>query len=234
MADNNSESSCKTNGDENNKCPIAESAEDFTQFQFREYENISQAHFKTNEVLATFYRYFLLITAIPVTTVGLALLNFSDDGFSREARVLAYTIFGVTSTLLSLIGAAVISYIEGLRLDAILYARTVNSIRKFFFKKPGADCFGDPVLPVREDKPSYRGFGSGFIIYHACAVMNGIYFGTGLLAFVIDKGAEVHELTVECWQWVFAFMGFLVLMAIQMYLRHRWISEKEARSTNCQ
>jgi hypothetical protein len=27
----------------------------FTQFQLKEYENISQAHFKTNEVLATFY-----------------------------------------------------------------------------------------------------------------------------------------------------------------------------------
>ena len=26
--------------------------DDFTQFQLKEYENISQAHFKTNEVLA--------------------------------------------------------------------------------------------------------------------------------------------------------------------------------------
>ena len=35
--------------------------DDFTQFQLKEYENISQAHFKTNEVLATFYRYSKII-----------------------------------------------------------------------------------------------------------------------------------------------------------------------------
>ncbi len=74
----------------------------FSQFQLKEYENISQAHFKTIEVLATFYRYFLLITAISITTVGLALLNFSKDGISEEGRILAFLIFGVSAVLLSL------------------------------------------------------------------------------------------------------------------------------------
>ena len=127
MADDASETPSNTSSRDDDTHSNPELPDDFTQFQFREYENISQAHFKTNEVLATFYRYFLLITVIPITTVGLALLNFSDGGISQEGRILAYFIFGISSVLLSLIGAAVISYIEGLRLDAILYARTVNS-----------------------------------------------------------------------------------------------------------
>ena len=218
-----------TASDENGKPKIGQLTDDFTQFQIKEYENISQAHFKTNEVLATFYRYFLLITAIPITTIGLALLNFSDGGISPEGRFLAYLIFGVSAVLLSLIGAAVISYIEGLRLDAILYARTVNSIRKFFFEKPGVKSFGEPLLPISRDKPSYDGFGASFIIYHACAVMNSVYFGVGLLAFVLDKKTELQDLKVECYQWVVAIGGFLVLMSIQIFLRRRLISEKRVK-----
>ena len=211
---------------ENGAPAMDELTDDFTQFQLKEYENISQAHFKTNEVLATFYRYFLLITAIPITTIGLALLNFSDGGISQEGRILAYLIFGVSAVLLSLIGAAVISYIEGLRLDAILYARTVNSIRKFFFGKPGAECFGEPVLPTSRDKPSYDGFGASFLIYHACAVMNSFYFGAGLLAFMLDKSSQLQNLKVESCQWVVAVVGLVSLMIIQIFVRRRLISDK--------
>ena len=39
-------------------------------FQLREYENISTAHFKTNEMIVAFYRYYLLIMALPVTFLG--------------------------------------------------------------------------------------------------------------------------------------------------------------------
>ena len=229
MGENASETPSKSTTDENGAPPVQDLSADFTQFQLKEYENISQAHFKTNEVLATFYRYFLLVTAIPITTVGLALLNFSDRGISPEGRILAYLIFGISAALLSSIGAAVIAYIEGLRLDAILYARTVNSIRKFFFEKPGGDCFGKPVLPTDRDKPSYDGFGASATIYHACAVMNAVYFGAGMLAFFVDKGPKLQDLRIECWQWGVAAGGFLVLMSIQIYLRRRLISDKKKK-----
>ena len=122
--------------------------DDFTQFQLKEYENISQAHFKTNEVLATFYRYYLLITAIPITTIGLALLRLSEGNILDESRIIAYYTFGISTVILSIVGAAVVTYIEGLRLDAILYARVVNSIRDYFFKLNTSNKFGPPILHV--------------------------------------------------------------------------------------
>jgi len=160
--------------------------DDFTQFQLKEYENISQAHFKTNEVLATFYRYFLLIAAIPLTAVGIAMINLADNGIGDEGRLLGYVFFGVSTLLLSIVGAAVIGYIEGLRLDSILYARVVNSIRAYFFTLQQGDTFGKPVLPTNKAKPSYDGFGAGFIMYFACATLNATYSAVGALALSLD------------------------------------------------
>lgn len=203
-----------------------EASDIFSEFQIKEYENISQAHFKTNEVLATFYRYYLLITAIPITTVGLALLNFSKDGLNEEGRILAFFIFGVSTVLLSLVGAAVISYIEGLRLDSILYARVVNSIRDFFFTKPGAADFGNSVLPRNKEKPSYDGFGASYIIYHACALLNSTYFASGVLVLMLDKTVQLQQLQVSNCQWAIAAICFGVLMVAQILIRRRLVVDK--------
>ena len=48
---------------------------DFSDFQLKEYENISQAHFKTNEMIAAFFRYYLLLMAIPMSTLGAAIIS---------------------------------------------------------------------------------------------------------------------------------------------------------------
>ena len=226
MVDNASEAPSQRTAGDNGASAMRDLNDDFTRFQLKEYENISQAHFKTNEVLATFYRYFLLITAIPITTIGLALLNFSNDGISQEGRILAFLIFGVSAVLLSVIGAAVISYIEGLRLNAIVYAKVVNSIRDYFFKKPGAGLFGEPVLPTSIDKPSYDGFGASFLIYHVCAFMNSAYFGAGLLALMLDKSLSLENLKIEICQWAVAVAGFLSFMVVQIVVRRRLISDK--------
>lgn len=212
--------------DPSGECQYDDDKDYFTQFQLKEYENISQAHFKTNEVLATFYRYFLLIAAIPITAIGIALINLSDDGIGAEGRFLAYTIFGVSMLLLSVVGAAVIAYIEGLRLDAILYARVVNSIRNYFFKLPGAENFGKPVLPIRKDKPSYGGFGAGFIIYFACALMNSAYFGAGVLALMLDHFTSLVDTEITVGQMWGTGIAVTIMFAGQAYVRSRLLKGK--------
>ena len=203
--------------------------DDFTQFQLKEYENISQAHFKTNEVLATFYRYFLLITAIPITTIGLALMNLPDDGISEERRFLRILIFGVSALVLSLVGAAVISYIEGLRLDAILYARVVNSIRDYFFKMPSSEKFGPSVLPTQRDKPSYGGFGASFVMYFVCAAMNSAYFAAGILALSIDRSVPLASLEVTKGHWIGALVIFVLMTFLQAIVRRRLVRDKSKK-----
>jgi hypothetical protein len=193
--------------------------DDFTQFQLKEYENISQAHFKTNEVLATFYRYFLLIAAIPLTAVGIAMVNLADNGIGDEGRLLGYVFFGVSTLLLSIVGAAVIGYIEGLRLDSILYARVVNSIRAYFFKLQKGDAFGTPVLPTERTKPSYDGFGAGFIMYFACAILNATYSAVGALALTLDHTTPLVNVELTSRQWGIIVGSFLVMFVIQIAIR---------------
>lgn len=219
MADNPAETPPSDSASENAAPAPGTPRDDFTEFQLREYENISQAHFKTHEVLATFYRYFLLVTAIPITAIGLALVNVSDAEFGTERRLLAYYLFCVSTLLLSVVGVAVIAYIEGLRLDALLYARVVNSIRHFFFRKPGAETFGGAVLPTSRDVPSYDGFGAGSIIYYACALMNSTYFGAGWLALMQDKSTPLQDVKIGGCPLVVALGAWLFLMIAQIGIR---------------
>ncbi|MEE4540338.1 MAG: hypothetical protein V2J51_17825 [Erythrobacter sp.] len=200
--------------------------DDFTQFQLKEYENISQAHFKTNEVLATFYRYFLLIAAIPMTAVGIAMINLADNGIGDEGRLLGYIFFGVSTLLLSVIGAAVVSYIEGLRLDSILYARVVNSIRAYFFSLQNSEKFGKSVLPTDRTKPSYDGFGAGYTIYFACATLNASYSAVGVLALSLDHTTPLVDVTLTSCQWGIVAAAFVIMFGTQVIIRQRLLSGK--------
>ena len=205
--------------------------DEFTQFQLREYENISQAHFKTNEVQATFYRYFIIITAIPITTIGLALMNLSGKTVDDEARILAHFILGGSAVLLSAFGVAVIAYIESLRLDTILYARVVNSIRSYFFKSEKASEFGLPVLPTDEEKPGFDGFGAGFIIYYTCSAMNAAYFAVGVLVLSMNRNIPLTEATITKCQWFATlaaiFGAMIVQIAVRWYLI--WVKKRAAK-----
>lgn len=201
----------------------------FTQFQLKEYENISQAHFKTNEVLATFYRYFLLIVTIPLTAVGIAMINMADNGIQDEGRFIGYIFFGVSTLLLSVIGAAVIGYIEGLRLDAILYARVVNSIRAYFFTLQSGDKFGNPVLPMDRTKPSYEGFGAGFIMYFACATLNASYSAVGALALTLDHATPLMNVGLTSRQKGIAVAAFIIMFGIHIVIRLKLLEGKSKK-----
>lgn len=52
---------------------------DFSDFQIKEYENISQAHFKTNEMVSAFFRYYIIVMAIPISSVGAAIFGKIDS-----------------------------------------------------------------------------------------------------------------------------------------------------------
>jgi len=92
-------------------------------------------------VLATFYRYFLLITAIKITTVAVAFVHSTGDTVEHSGSPVAFLVTGGVGAVFALVGVGMLAYIEGLRLDAILYARWVNSIRRHFYgKKEASDC----------------------------------------------------------------------------------------------
>lgn len=126
----------------------------FDEFQLNEYNNISEAHFKTIEAISSFFKYYLTIIALPITLFSLYFeIDRSipqNNDFDMAIRLLSFSI--------SIIGFLMLLYIINLKLDSILYARTVNSIRKYFYDSSNGhveDKIKIRVLPQNSSQPPY-------------------------------------------------------------------------------
>jgi hypothetical protein len=109
-------------------------AKEFTNFQLEEYKNISNAHFEANKQIVIFFRYFLIIAAAPAAIF----IWFGDSGnllknlLSSNDNIQLNIFVGCFLILISIIGFLSCCYLMSINFDSILYARTVNGIRKFF------------------------------------------------------------------------------------------------------
>lgn len=120
----------------------------FEGFLTSEYENIAQAHFKSIETISQFFRYYLLIMSIPLSAVALVAQQafVSPNRSYIKSFFLNHNFFPFLILLLvSLIGVGIFCYIVNIRLDTVLYARTVNGIRKYYYDKFDED----PNLKLR-------------------------------------------------------------------------------------
>ncbi|MFZ1805788.1 MAG: hypothetical protein WAU36_01120 [Cyclobacteriaceae bacterium] len=95
------------------------------EFLFKEYENISRAHFEAQKQFALFFRYYTIFFSVPI--VLLALLKDSNGFMTIE-------MFGVLLIILGIIGFLFYLVTIDLKHDAVLYARTVNGVRYYFLQ----------------------------------------------------------------------------------------------------
>ena len=120
------------------------------QFLKSEYDRVSEAHFKSIEAISTFFRYYLLIMAVPGAAVAaLVQLGLVD----RLMRPLTLCLLVV-----GLVGLGVCAYVSNLRLDTLLYARTINGIRKAYYAEwdiPLEEKIRLRVLPWSPSRPEY-------------------------------------------------------------------------------
>jgi uncharacterized HAD superfamily protein len=104
----------------------------FNKYLLSEYENIAEAHFRTIGAISAFFRYYLLIAAFPMTLLGV-LIGFSLSLSLRRILSTFGLLFSTIFFLVAIVGLFVLLYVISLRMDAILYSRTVNGIRKYFY-----------------------------------------------------------------------------------------------------
>lgn len=122
-----------------------------TQFLLQEYSNIAQAQFKTIDTMSSFFENYLLIMSVPVTVALLPLSSLNIDDIR--------TFGAIALALISLVGLLVLFYVANLRMDATLYARTINALRKHFYDRlPGDFSSGlaTRVLPQTHTQPPYH------------------------------------------------------------------------------
>jgi hypothetical protein len=130
----------------------------FDEFQKEEYKNISNAHFESNKQIGIFFRYFLLIASAPAVIFlwfgkqGTIITDLLNGKYINDSLFVGFFLI-----VISVIGILSCFYLISFRMDSILYARTVNGIRKYFYHKfkPGDESH-IRVLPKQTNQPPYK------------------------------------------------------------------------------
>ena len=195
------------------------SNKDFSDFLLTEYENIAAAFFNSREVLAKWVRYYLLVMAAPFSLIAFIYKDVPEK----------FNIFALPVTLLILIA---ITGIIGLLLsfviiqsgiDTVLYARTVNGIRKYFVDDSGINSIKPYlVLPIDTSKPAYFKYDDLFFISILTGIINSSYIGISITQLVNTS----HKL-------LFTVIIFFILLITHPFF-YRWasnIKDKEYGNT---
>lgn len=150
-------------------------------FYLKEYEVLSQAHFQASQRITTFFQYALIILAAPIAVFELVTNLFPQNNSSSTFfdQPLAICIcIGI-----GLVGLFIVLYLGQLRSEVLMYARSVNTIRKFFYDNQdlGKDrnLLSDDyfVLLHQQKKPRYWDGEQFVFIIFALGAMNTLYFG---------------------------------------------------------
>lgn len=155
--------------------------ERFENFLIEEMKVVAGAHFKNTDTISNFFRHYLVIASIPLSIIGLAkvIIESTESAVNIESLI---PFLIVLFYAIAIIGVFVIGYMASLRSACIIYARTVNGIRNYFYNlrsSTGPPTESIIVLPRDNAIPDFfEPCDFGFSIY-ALSVINGLYAGLG-------------------------------------------------------
>lgn len=196
----------------------------FEEFLLAEYNNIAQAHFNTVTSISEFFKHYIVIVSLPIS-VAVIFLKPSEPETSSILDVYPL-LLPILLVLVTLVGLTVLGYVVNLRFDAILYARTVNGIRKYFSESSGHSTDEEArflVLPTSTHFPLYIESGYFLFVVLTFAIVGTAYFFGGLyLYWQLKKwaiGTSFWFLVGSC-AWVHLFLyAFLGRQRDRGYLR---------------
>jgi len=144
------------------------------EFLIAEYNNIAEAHFKMVETISAFFKHYLAIVSIPIGLI-VVIPGLIPDSVTPSDAILEFTpVLAPVFFVISLVGFMMMLHVIGMRMDALLYARTINAIRKYFFdtdkKMDFQDRLSVRVLPQSPRLPPY---------------FEGLFFGPVIIAFAL-------------------------------------------------
>jgi hypothetical protein len=186
----------------------------FQQFQLAEYQKIAEAFFALVNQVSSFFQYYLLTISAPMVIVYI--LKESNvpikDLIVKDDNKIYREIFFALLLVLSVVGLIISIFIINLRLDSVLYARTVNGVRNYFYNcshLSTAQINQIKVLPVNIKVPSYFEWMIFLPIVSAFALINSSYM---LLSFFILKKGKLGA-----WLIIISVL-FLILHLVIYYL----------------
>lgn len=169
----------------------------FERFMLGEYSNLAQAFFSAGTTITQFFQYYLIALGVPLTAAGIAVkvsTGTIDVQQLEQSRVAGP--LGWFFVIVGVVGWLIAGYITNLRLDALLYAHSVNGIRNYFYTLkdlPREIEVRYRVLPRDVDQPGL--FEPRFFLFVVLsfALLNGVYIALGLILlthgrFVVTVG----------------------------------------------
>lgn len=152
---------------------------DSSDFMITEYERISTAYFGLRDQVNEWFKAYLSVIGLPLTILA-AVLKFSSD----DEQISITSIPSIVSWLLVIVaflGLFVTLSIISMRMEMILYARTINIVRRYFAEKEK----GLPkylVLPKTDEKPPfYEGGKTIFWQVLLMGILNGAILGIAII-----------------------------------------------------
>lgn len=173
----------------------------FKEFYLKEYEILKDAHFQTSQKITTFFQYALIIFSAP-----LALLT---------SEYISSILLGTIFVLIGLAGYFVMIYLNQLRAESLLYARSINQIRKNFyteFQNEHGDINKTKqflVLFTQDKKPNYHDISQFLFVVIVLGLFNSFYFGLGIYILIplpgiycewaVNNALLITLLVAICW-----------------------------------
>ncbi|MDI6857241.1 MAG: hypothetical protein QME71_02875 [Dehalococcoidia bacterium] len=198
--------------------------DEFHTYLITEYENIAEAHFRTIEAISSFFRYYLLIMSVPIALLS-GFIGLSSDTEERLAAIDDLgVVLGAALTLISIVGFTVMLYVVNLRMDVILYARTVNAIRKHFYDQAEIgieEKLRTRVLPQTPSQPAYEERVYFLPVILSFALLDTFYLLSGL---VLLSGTALVDFSLGAppgWVWAGAVLFPAHYEAYRRYAKHR-------------
>lgn len=203
---------------------------EFERYLRAEYAHIAEAHFRTIDTISAFFRYYLLIVSIPVSLIVLVLTIAPNPEDLKDLLSTLQPVLGAVFIAISLVAFFLLLYVVNLRMDAILYARTVNAIRKHFFDGANLDLnvkLRLRVLPQTPFQPAYAEHVYFLPVVFCFGIFNTLYLVVALtlLTALTKTDSEPIRLALEevpWWGWLVAVVYFLGhFVAYSLYANYR-------------
>ena len=198
---------------------------DFERYLLAEYQNVAQAHFNSIEAVSSFFRYYLILLAIPITLTGFFSVFSSREEILQIISSLRVPVASI-SFVIALVGFLVLLYLINLRLDVILYARVVNGIRKYFYDQAEIDLSAKLRLRVLPQSPLLPGYGEWryFLpVVLSFAVFDTFYFAASFAISMSEMPfTELPAVGLPLWALAALVAFFALHLAFYWgYARHR-------------
>jgi len=187
---------------------------DSTDFMLTEYERISTAYFGLQAQVTDWFKSYLTLIGFPLTVLA-ASLRFGTGDISGSLTNLPDVVAALLVAL-SVLGFFVTVSIITMRMEMILYARTINGVRRFFGVKD-KKMAGFLILPTSDILPPF------FEAWHSM-------FWQIVLMGLIDgmlTGIGVNNLFRANWWESLLCVVLSTLLHLTVYYLFAWKSEND-------